>query len=82
MWSIKVLLGALAFANAASKPAMFGPAYQLRSTTSYILEAETTLIPPDLPVPQQNTLLLWAGTVTDTKDRFQSVLASYDSKRS
>jgi hypothetical protein len=59
----------------------FGPAYRITQTNAYIIEAETTLFPPNIPSPQQDALLIWAGLDSDTKDRFQGVLASYETKK-
>jgi len=82
MWSTTIILcGLIALTIRAYGQSKFGPAYQIQQTKSYILGAETTLFPPSLPSPQQDTLLIWAGSSSDTKERYQGVLASYESKR-
>jgi len=55
----------------------FGPTYKVGPSNTYIIEAETTLFLPSVPTPQQNSLLIWAGMDSDTKDRYQGVVASY-----
>ncbi|KAF2424218.1 hypothetical protein EJ08DRAFT_618026 [Tothia fuscella] len=59
----------------------FGPKFDLTHTDTYIVEAQTTLFPPSLISPVQDSLLIWAGMPTDAKDRAQGVLASFDAKR-
>lgn len=52
-FSKKSLLLALAGNVAAQYSVRFGPYYSLGATTSYIVEAETTLYPGKTPDPQQ-----------------------------
>lgn len=59
----------------------FGPEWMLGTSSSTILYAETTLFLPDTPSPQRDTLLIWVGMATDTKERYQGVAANYGNKK-
>lgn len=72
----KTLLLALAGNVAAQSTISFGPYYSLGATTSYIVEAETTLYPGKTPDPQQDRLVLWPGMGSDGGSLVQSIVSS------
>ncbi|GME23171.1 uncharacterized protein LTHEOB_7524 [Neofusicoccum parvum] len=72
----KTVLLALAGNAAAQTSIRFGPYYSLGATTSYIVEAETTLFPGKTPDPQQDRMVLWPGMGTDNGQLVQSIVSS------
>ncbi|KAK0653893.1 hypothetical protein DIS24_g5571 [Lasiodiplodia hormozganensis] len=74
--SKKTLLLALAGNAAAQYSVRFGPYYSLGATTSYIVEAETTLYPGKTPDPQQDRMVLWPGMGTSNGQLVQSIVSS------
>ncbi|KAJ9621851.1 hypothetical protein H2203_006731 [Taxawa tesnikishii (nom. ined.)] len=61
---------------AAQDSVRFGPYFSLGATTSYIVEAETTIYPGKTPSPQQARLALWPGMGTDAGDLIQTIVLS------
>ena len=55
----------------------FGPAFSLGPTQSWIREATTTLVLPEVPSPQADRLALWPGMGTSSGDLIQALAVSF-----
>ncbi|CAI7590281.1 unnamed protein product [Penicillium bialowiezense] len=55
----------------------FGPYFSLGPTSSWIREANTTLVLPEVPSPQQDRLALWPGMGTSAGDLIQALAVSF-----
>ncbi|KAJ5318862.1 hypothetical protein MYU51_012699 [Penicillium brevicompactum] len=55
----------------------FGPYFSLGPTSSWIREANTTLVLPEAPSPQQDRLALWPGMGTSAGDLIQALAVSF-----
>ncbi|KAI1505702.1 hypothetical protein F5X99DRAFT_367394 [Biscogniauxia marginata] len=55
----------------------FGPYFSLGPTSSWIREANTTLVLPEVPSPQEERLALWPGMGTSAGDLIQAVAVSF-----
>jgi hypothetical protein len=55
----------------------FGPYFSLGPTSSWIREANTTLVLPEVPSPQQDRLALWPGMGTSGGDLIQALAVSF-----
>ncbi|PYH92420.1 hypothetical protein BO71DRAFT_383640 [Aspergillus ellipticus CBS 707.79] len=55
----------------------FGPFFSLGPTTSWIREANTTLVLPEAPSPQKDRLALWPGMGTSGGDLIQALAVSF-----
>lgn len=55
----------------------FGPHFSLGPTTSWIREATTTLVLPEVPSPQKDRLALWPGMGTSGGDLIQALAVSF-----
>lgn len=69
-------LAAVGLANAQSN-IEFGPAFSLGPTQSWIREATTTLVLPEVPSPQEDRLALWPGMGTSGGDLIQALAVSF-----
>ncbi|GAB1208058.1 hypothetical protein APSETT445_006797 [Aspergillus pseudonomiae] len=56
---------------------VFGPAFSLGPTKSWIREATTTLVLPEAPSPQEDRLALWPGMGTSGGDLIQALAVSF-----
>ena len=56
----------------------FGPYFSLGPTASWIREATTTLVLPDVPSPQEERLALWPGMGTSGGDLIQALAVSFE----
>ncbi|KAE8381385.1 hypothetical protein BDV26DRAFT_301506 [Aspergillus bertholletiae] len=56
---------------------LFGPAFSLGPTQSWIREATTTLVLPEAPSPQEDRLALWPGMGTSGGDLIQALAVSF-----
>ncbi|KAE8406973.1 hypothetical protein BDV37DRAFT_280246 [Aspergillus pseudonomiae] len=56
---------------------VFGPAFYLGPTKSWIREATTTLVLPEAPSPQEDRLALWPGMGTSGGDLIQALAVSF-----
>ncbi|KAK0433229.1 hypothetical protein EV421DRAFT_1718755 [Armillaria borealis] len=59
---------------ALSSAQQFGPYYSLGATSSYIIEATTTLTSSKVPSPAADRLALWPGMGTDGGGLYQSIV--------
>ena len=57
----------------------FGPYFSLGPTQSWIREAITTLVLPEVPNPQEERLALWPGMGTSGGDLIQALAVSFES---
>lgn len=57
----------------------FGPYFSLGPTQSWIREATTTLVLPEVPNPQEERLALWPGMGTSGGDLIQALAVSFES---
>lgn len=57
----------------------FGPYFSLGPTQSWIREATTTLVLPQVPSPQEERLALWPGMGTSGGDLIQALAVSFES---
>lgn len=55
----------------------FGPAFSLGPTQSWIREANTTIVLPEVPSPQVDRLALWPGMGTSGGDLIQALAVSF-----
>ncbi|KAJ5420221.1 hypothetical protein N7465_002740 [Penicillium sp. CMV-2018d] len=55
----------------------FGPHFSLGPTSSWIREANTTLVLPEVPSPQKDRLALWPGMGTSGGDLIQALAVSF-----
>ncbi|OQD63108.1 hypothetical protein PENPOL_c010G05399 [Penicillium polonicum] len=55
----------------------FGPHFSLGPTSSWIREAKTTLVLPEVPSPQKDRLALWPGMGTSGGDLIQALAVSF-----
>lgn len=55
----------------------FGPYFSLGPTQSWIREATTTLVLPEVPSPQEERLALWPGMGTSGGDLIQALAVSF-----
>ncbi|KAF7118662.1 hypothetical protein CNMCM5793_008200 [Aspergillus hiratsukae] len=55
----------------------FGPYFSLGPTSSWIREANTTLVLPETPNPQKDRLALWPGMGTSGDDLIQALAVSF-----
>lgn len=55
----------------------FGPAFSLGPTQSWIREATTTLVLPEVPSPQADRLALWPGMGASSGDLIQALAVSF-----
>lgn len=67
---------------ALSSAQQFGPYYSLGATSSYIIEATTTLTPSKVPSPAADRLALWPGMGTDGGGLYQSIVLAVASPES
>ncbi|KAK0221189.1 hypothetical protein EDD85DRAFT_263663 [Armillaria nabsnona] len=67
---------------ALSSAQQFGPYYSLGATSSYIIEATTTLTPSKVPSPAADRLALWPGMGTDGGGLYQSIVLAIASPES
>ncbi|KAK0209558.1 hypothetical protein IW262DRAFT_1281490 [Armillaria fumosa] len=67
---------------ALSSAQQFGPYYSLGATSSYIVEATTTLTPSKVPSPAADRLALWPGMGTDGGGLYQSIVLAIASPES
>lgn len=75
---ITVLAALAAVAHAASDDTIgFGPAFSLGPTQSWIREANTTIVLPEVPSPQVDRLALWPGMGTSGGDLIQALAVSF-----
>ncbi|KAI1362715.1 hypothetical protein F5Y08DRAFT_311245 [Xylaria arbuscula] len=56
----------------------FGPYFSLGPTQSWIREATTTLVLPEVPNPQEERLALWPGMGTSGGDLIQALAVSFE----
>ncbi|CAG8931391.1 unnamed protein product [Penicillium salamii] len=71
-------LAVLAFLGLANAETIgFGPHFSLGPTSSWIREANTTLVLPEAPSPQQDRLALWPGMGTSGGDLIQALAVSF-----
>ncbi|KAE8423171.1 hypothetical protein BDV36DRAFT_156177 [Aspergillus pseudocaelatus] len=56
---------------------VFGPAFSLGPSKSWIREATTTLVLPEAPSPQEDRLALWPGMGTSGGDLIQALAVSF-----
>ncbi|CAP92998.1 Pc16g03280 [Penicillium rubens Wisconsin 54-1255] len=70
------LLALLGLVNAQDKIG-FGPYFSLGPTSSWIREAKTTLVLPEVPSPQKDRLALWPGMGTSGGDLIQALAVSF-----
>jgi hypothetical protein len=70
------LLTLLGLVNAQDKIG-FGPYFSLGPTSSWIREAKTTLVLPEVPSPQKDRLALWPGMGTSGGDLIQALAVSF-----
>ncbi|KAI0009550.1 hypothetical protein F4779DRAFT_627697 [Xylariaceae sp. FL0662B] len=56
----------------------FGPYFSLGPTQSWIREATTTLVLPEVPKPQEERLALWPGMGTSGGDLIQALAVSFE----
>ncbi|KAI1084175.1 hypothetical protein F5B20DRAFT_523938 [Whalleya microplaca] len=56
----------------------FGPYFSLGPTQSWISEATTTLVLPEVPSPQEERLALWPGMGTSGGDLIQALAVSFE----
>jgi len=69
-------LALLGLANAQSNIG-FGPAFSLGPTKSWIREANTTLVLPEVPSKEVDRLALWPGMGTSSGDLIQALAVSF-----
>lgn len=69
-------LAVLGLANAQSTVG-FGPYFSLGPTQSWIREATTTLVLPEVPSPVADRLALWPGMGTSGGDLIQALAVSF-----
>ncbi|ODM14531.1 hypothetical protein SI65_10017 [Aspergillus cristatus] len=69
-------LALLGLANAQSNIG-FGPAFSLGPTQSWIREANTTLVLPEVPSKEADRLALWPGMGTSGGDLIQALAVSF-----
>lgn len=69
-------LALLGLANAQSNIG-FGPAFSLGPTQSWIREANTTLVLPEIPSKEVDRLALWPGMGTSGGDLIQALAVSF-----
>ena len=74
--SVAGLLAFLGLVNAQDKIG-FGPYFSLGPTSSWIREAKTTLVLPEVPSPQKDRLALWPGMGTSGGDLIQALAVSF-----
>lgn len=70
------VLSVLGLANGQSNIG-FGPAFSLGPTQSWIREAKTTLVLPEVPSAQADRLALWPGMGTSSGDLIQALAVSF-----
>lgn len=76
--AVLALLTLAAVAHAADDSTIgFGPYFSLGPTASWIREANTTLVLPDVPNPQADRLALWPGMGTSGGDLIQALAVSF-----
>lgn len=57
----------------------FGPYFSLGPTNSWIREANTTLVLPEVPSPAVDRLALWPGMGTSDGDLIQAIAVATES---